>query len=198
MKFPKCLLDEMQEKKSAKLEHIGLIGTMVALLLAVLIQIIVNMDFQCILGEFIVLEALCIYIAVSHLKCGISGRHIKHSIKNHLILSLIAAGIECTMICLTAVLQGYTEGILKDAAIWSGVTFAVCFLVVTLDGYIYKKRRQKLDSGAEYEELAKTVGVTVQTLKAIEDGSYNPSITLCRAICKAKGKTLDELFGEAV
>ena len=36
---------------------------------------------------------------------------------------------------------------------------------------IYRKRRQKLDSGAEYQELAVKVGVTVQTLKAIEDGA---------------------------
>jgi len=31
---------------------------------------------------------------------------------------------------------------------------------------------------------------------AIEKGDYNPTINLCRAICKVLGKTLDELFGE--
>lgn len=42
--------------------------------------------------------------------------------------------------------------------------------------------------------LAETVGVSRQTINAIEKGEYNPTINLCRAICKALGKTLDELF----
>jgi len=35
-----------------------------------------------------------------------------------------------------------------------------------------------------------------QTINAIEKGDYNPSINLCIAICRALGKTLDELFWE--
>ena len=44
--------------------------------------------------------------------------------------------------------------------------------------------------------LAEGVGVSRQTINAIEKGEYNPTINLCRAICKALGKTLDELFWE--
>ena len=44
--------------------------------------------------------------------------------------------------------------------------------------------------------LAEAVGVSRQTINAIEKGEYNPTINLCRAICKALGKTLDELFWE--
>ena len=44
--------------------------------------------------------------------------------------------------------------------------------------------------------LAEAVGVSRQTIKEIEKGEYNPTINLCRAICKALGKTLDELFWE--
>lgn len=44
--------------------------------------------------------------------------------------------------------------------------------------------------------LAEAVGVSRQTINAIEKGEYNPAINLCRAICKALGKTLDELFWE--
>ena len=44
--------------------------------------------------------------------------------------------------------------------------------------------------------LADAVGVSRQTINAIEKGEYNPTINLCRAICKALGKTLDELFWE--
>jgi len=46
------------------------------------------------------------------------------------------------------------------------------------------------------QDLAEKVGVSRQTINAIEKGDYNPTINLCRAICKVLGKTLDELFGE--
>ncbi len=46
------------------------------------------------------------------------------------------------------------------------------------------------------KDLAETVGVSRQTINAIEKGEYNPTINLCRAICRALGKTLDELFWE--
>ena len=47
------------------------------------------------------------------------------------------------------------------------------------------------------QELAELVGVSRQTINAIEKGDYNPSIRLCIDICKALDKTLDELFWEA-
>lgn len=46
------------------------------------------------------------------------------------------------------------------------------------------------------KKLADQVGVSRQTINAIEQGEYNPTIKLCRAICRAVGKTLDELFWE--
>jgi putative transcriptional regulator len=46
------------------------------------------------------------------------------------------------------------------------------------------------------KELAETVNVTRQTINAIENGDYNPTIRLCIAICKALHKTLDQIFWE--
>ena len=46
------------------------------------------------------------------------------------------------------------------------------------------------------EQLAQLVGVTRQTIGMIEAGNYNPTLTLCIAICKALDRTLDELFWE--
>ena len=46
------------------------------------------------------------------------------------------------------------------------------------------------------KDLAAAVGVSRQTINAIEQGEYNPTITLCRAICRVLDKTLDELFWE--
>ena len=45
-------------------------------------------------------------------------------------------------------------------------------------------------------DLAVVVGVSRQTINAIEKGEYNPTINLCRSICRVLGKTLDELFWE--
>ena len=44
--------------------------------------------------------------------------------------------------------------------------------------------------------LAEAVGVSRQTVNAIEKGEYNPTIKLCRAICRVLGRTLDDLFWE--
>lgn len=46
------------------------------------------------------------------------------------------------------------------------------------------------------QELADRIGVTRQTIHAIEKGDYNPTIRLCLSICKELDKTLDELFWE--
>lgn len=45
-------------------------------------------------------------------------------------------------------------------------------------------------------DLAEAVGVSRQTINAIEKGDYNPTIKLCRAICRVLNKSLDELFWE--
>ena len=62
-----------------------------------------------------------------------------------------------------------------------------------------KKRKFKAARdlcGLTQDGLAKAVGVSRQTIVSIEKGNYNPSLNLCRAICKKLNKTLDELFGE--
>ena len=38
--------------------------------------------------------------------------------------------------------------------------------------------------------------MTRQTIGLIEAGEFNPSIKLCRSICRALGVTLDDLFWE--
>lgn len=57
-----------------------------------------------------------------------------------------------------------------------------------------KAARAGLDMSQD--DLAKEVGVSRQTISAIEKGDYNPTINLCIKVCKALGKTLDDLFWE--
>lgn len=57
-----------------------------------------------------------------------------------------------------------------------------------------KAARAALDMSQQ--DLAEKVGVSRQTINAIEKGDYNPTIKLCLSICHALEKTLDELFYE--
>ena len=59
-----------------------------------------------------------------------------------------------------------------------------------------KLKAARADKDMTQAALAEAVGVSRQTINAIEKGEYNPTINLCRAICKALGKTLDDLFWE--
>ncbi len=64
-------------------------------------------------------------------------------------------------------------------------------------GDAVKNMRLKLARTAldlSQEDLATKVGVARQTIGLIELGKYNPSLSLCIAICQALSKTLDELF----
>ncbi len=54
----------------------------------------------------------------------------------------------------------------------------------------------RIERDMKQEDLAKAVGVTRQTIGLIEAGNYNPTLNLCIAICKALGKTLNDLFWE--
>ncbi len=54
----------------------------------------------------------------------------------------------------------------------------------------------RAEKGMTQKELAQAVGVSRQTMNAIEKGDYNPTIRLCRNICRVLGRTLDDLFGE--
>ena len=44
------------------------------------------------------------------------------------------------------------------------------------------------------QALADRVGVSRQTISAIEKGDYNPTINLCLSICKELDVTLNDLF----
>ena len=57
-------------------------------------------------------------------------------------------------------------------------------------------KEARLRAGLSQQELAERVGVSRQTVNAIEKGDYNPTIRLCVGICRALGLTLNDLFWE--
>ncbi|RJZ27871.1 helix-turn-helix transcriptional regulator [Listeria monocytogenes] len=59
-----------------------------------------------------------------------------------------------------------------------------------------KMKVARVEKDISQEELAKLIHVSRQTISLVEAGNYNPTLNLCIAICKALGKTLDDLFWE--
>lgn len=59
-----------------------------------------------------------------------------------------------------------------------------------------KLKAARAEKDLSQQALADMVGVSRQTINAIEKGDYNPTIKLCRAICRALDRTLDDLFWE--
>ena len=56
---------------------------------------------------------------------------------------------------------------------------------------IRDKRKQQ---GLSQEELAKRCGVSRQTVNAIENNKYDPTLTLAFHLAQELGTTVDELF----
>ena len=59
-----------------------------------------------------------------------------------------------------------------------------------------RMKAARVACGMSQSDLAEAVGVTRQTIGLIEAGGYNPTLNLCRSICKALGVTLNDLFWE--
>lgn len=59
-----------------------------------------------------------------------------------------------------------------------------------------KMKIARIEKDLSQEQLAELVGATRQTIGMIEAGKFNPSLQLCLSICRALGKTLDDLFWE--
>ena len=50
------------------------------------------------------------------------------------------------------------------------------------------------ERGIRQEELAKSMGVSRQTISSLETGKYNPSIALAYKISRYFGMTIEEVF----
>lgn len=63
-------------------------------------------------------------------------------------------------------------------------------------GKNYAMKQARAEAGLSQQELADRLGVSRQTINAIEKGDYNPTIKLCIGICRVLGRTLNDLFWE--
>ena len=61
-------------------------------------------------------------------------------------------------------------------------------------GKNFAMKDARTNTGLSQQELADKLGVSRQTINAIEKGDYNPTIKLCVGICRVLGVTLNDLF----
>lgn len=64
-------------------------------------------------------------------------------------------------------------------------------------GKNFAMKDARAKAGLSQQELADKLGVSRQTINAIEKGDYNPTIKLCVGICRVLGLTLNDLFWNA-
>jgi len=57
-------------------------------------------------------------------------------------------------------------------------------------------KQARTEKGLSQQGLADALGVSRQTINAIEKGDYNPTIRLCIGICRVLDRTLNDLFWE--
>ncbi len=57
-----------------------------------------------------------------------------------------------------------------------------------------KLRNYRLEAGLTQEDVARAIGVTRQTVIAMEKGNYAPSVLLALMSAKLFGRTVEELF----
>ena len=63
-------------------------------------------------------------------------------------------------------------------------------------GKNFAMKDARTKAGLSQQALADALGVSRQTINAIEKGDYNPTIRLCIGICRVLDRTLNDLFWE--
>jgi len=64
-------------------------------------------------------------------------------------------------------------------------------MVIDMENCIRQRRKEK---GISQEELAKKCGVSRQTVNAIENDKYDPTLALAFALARELNTTVDQLF----
>lgn len=65
-----------------------------------------------------------------------------------------------------------------------------------INGGTMKNRLEEIrkERGIKQEELAQAMGVSRQTIGSLENGRYNPSITLAIKLARFFGMTVEDIF----
>lgn len=138
-------LDEMQEQKLLKIEHVGCWLAFWGLLAAMAIQALIGQG-TAVFGEWIVFMVLALYLGISCVRAGIWDRRLQMNTKTNLLLSMIAALCAGGFFGLFLYLRYQAiHGALAAGGIMAGVTFALCMIALTIAMKATQKRLEKLN-----------------------------------------------------
>ncbi len=151
MKKNKSNLDEMQELKALKVEHNACWLFYTLLIISIVVQLIAyGGDAKPILGECAVLSITCLFMTISYLKNGIWDRKLKPTVSTNIIVSSVA-GIIMGIIWGVISFNNYHKliGSIATAIFMFISMFILCFIVLSLCLYLYKKGVEKSEKDAE-------------------------------------------------
>jgi len=154
-KEKKSNLDERQEQILLQIEHAGCWIAYWGLLISILVQeIVYRGDFRYVLGEWIVFLALCVYVLAGCIRNGIWDRHIKPTMKNNAIASLIAAGVIFlfTFIMVNRNFPGKPVGAAAAGLAAAIVVFVLCLIALSLAKRATEKKQAQLEAESEEED----------------------------------------------
>ena len=149
MKDKKNMLDERQEQIMLQIEHVGCWIAYWGLLISILVQeIVYHGDFRYVLGEWIVFLALCVYVLAGCIRNGLWDRHIKPTMKNNAIASLIAAGVIFlfTFIMVSRNVPGKPVGAAAAGLFAAAVVFVLCLIALTMAKRATEKKQAQLEA----------------------------------------------------
>lgn len=143
----KSNLDEMQEQKMLGIEKNGFWLAFWGLIISIAVQAALMRSPEAIIGEMLVLMVVSAHLVIGCLRNGIWDRKLEPNWVTNLLASLVTG----VYIALFVYFMGSSrvddrELLALLVTIFFVATFALCFVVLTICGNIYKKRREKLDS----------------------------------------------------
>ena len=148
MKNKKNNLDERQEQIMLQIEHTGCWIAYWGLLISILVQeIAYRGDFHYVVGEWIVFMILCVYVLAGCIRNGLWDRHIKPTMKNNVIASLIAAGaiFLFTFIMIIRNFPDKPVGAVAAGLISAAVVFVLCLIALSAAKRATEKKREELE-----------------------------------------------------
>ena len=148
MKNKKNNLDERQEQIMLQIEHTGCWIAYWGLLISILVQeIAYRGDFHYVVGEWIVFMILCVYVLSGCIRNGLWDRHIKPTMKNNVIASLIAAGaiFLFTFIMIIRNFPDKPVGAVAAGLISAAVVFVLCLIALSAAKRTTEKKQEELE-----------------------------------------------------
>ncbi|MBQ2095001.1 MAG: hypothetical protein II474_03785 [Firmicutes bacterium] len=141
-------LDERQEQIMLQIEHAGCWIAYWGLLISILVQeIVYRGDFHYIVGEWIVFFILCIYVLTGCIKNGLWDRHIKPTMKNNVIASLIGAGV-IFLFTFLMIIRNFPDkpvGAVAAGLISAAVVFVLCLIALSAAKRATEKKQEELE-----------------------------------------------------